>query len=85
MAAAFGKLDEKQSKDDPDPLRIRQLAFISPDERRLALHLAEKAAAGEKLPKEKDLAKAVPPRSRVSARIRATPAAAQPTDRRVRR
>ncbi|MGO9420806.1 type I-E CRISPR-associated protein Cas7/Cse4/CasC [Roseiarcus sp.] len=59
VAAAFGKLDDKKSKDEPDPLRIRQLAFVSPDERRLATELAEKVAAGEKLPKDKDLAKAV--------------------------
>ena len=59
VVTAFGKLDEKKSKDDPDPLRIRQLAFISPDERRLAIELAEKAAAGERPPRDKDLAKAV--------------------------
>jgi CRISPR system Cascade subunit CasC len=53
VVAAFGKLDEK------DSVRTKQLAFISPDERKLALGLAEKAAAGEKLPKEKDLAKEV--------------------------
>jgi CRISPR system Cascade subunit CasC len=59
VAAAFGKLADKKSKDEPDPLRIRQLAFVSPDERRLAVELAEKVAAGEKLPKGKELAKAV--------------------------
>ncbi len=59
VVAAFGKLDDKKSKDDPDPLRIRQLAFISPDERRLAIELAEKAAAGKPLPKDKELAKAL--------------------------
>jgi CRISPR system Cascade subunit CasC len=59
VAAAFGKLADKKSKDESDPLRIRQLAFVSPDERRLAVELAEKVAAGEKLPKGKELAKAV--------------------------
>lgn len=59
VIAAFGKLDDKKSKEDPDPLRIRQLAFVSPDERILAIELAEKIAAGEKPPKDKDLAKAL--------------------------
>jgi CRISPR system Cascade subunit CasC len=65
IAEAFGKLEEKQAeadkkgraKDKPDSVRIRQLAFISPDEKRLAFDLAVKAAAGASLPKEKDLAK----------------------------
>ena len=41
------------------PVRIRQLAFVSPDEKRLALELADKIAAGEAAPKEKDLSKAL--------------------------
>lgn len=59
VMSIFGKLDEKKAKTDPDPVRIRQLAFISPDERRRAIELAEKAAAGEKLPKEEDLAQEI--------------------------
>lgn len=59
VAAAFGKLEDKKDKSGAEPLTIRQLAFISPDERRLALDLAEKAAAGTPLPTEKDLAKAL--------------------------
>ena len=67
VAEGFGKLEEKEAdgdkkgkaKDKPDSVRIRQLAFVSPDEKRLAFELAEKAADGAPLPKEKDLAKAV--------------------------
>lgn len=62
VVAVFGKLEEKKDdkkKGDPDPVRIKQLAFISPDERQLAMDLADRAVAGEALPKEKDLAKAV--------------------------
>jgi CRISPR system Cascade subunit CasC len=63
VAEAFGKLDEKEPEEEkkgkgrPAPVRIRQLAFISPEEKRLALGLADRAAAGESLPKEKELAK----------------------------
>jgi CRISPR system Cascade subunit CasC len=67
VAEAFGKLEEKEAEADkkgkakggPEPVRIRQLAFVSPDEKRLALELADKAVAGERLPKDKDLAKAL--------------------------
>lgn len=67
VAEAFGKLEEPvsegdkkgKSKDKQDSVRIRQLAFVSPDEKRLAFELAEKAADGAALPKEKDLAKAL--------------------------
>jgi CRISPR system Cascade subunit CasC len=59
VMSIFGKLDEKKAKTDPEPVRIRQLAFISPDERRRAIELAEKAAAGKKLPKEEDLAQEI--------------------------
>lgn len=55
IMAAFGKV--AKSKDDQ--LQIEQLAFISPDERKLATDLAERALAGEALPKDKDLAKLV--------------------------
>jgi len=67
IAATFGKVEEKGDKEKSvaeknnkgasDLVRIKQLAFISPDERRAALALAEAAAAGKPLPKEKDLAK----------------------------
>jgi CRISPR system Cascade subunit CasC len=70
VAGVFGKMegkddgadkDKKKDKksDQPASVRIAQLAFISPDERRVAFELAERAAAGEALPKEKDLAKLV--------------------------
>jgi CRISPR system Cascade subunit CasC len=49
IAGVFGALD--------DNARIKQLAFVSPDERKTALTLAEKLLAGEKLPEGKDLAK----------------------------
>jgi CRISPR system Cascade subunit CasC len=42
------KRDKTNGKDSS--LRIRQLAFISPDERRLAIELAEQVAAGKPLP-----------------------------------
>jgi CRISPR system Cascade subunit CasC len=67
IAATFGKVEEKGDREKSvaekndkganDLVRIKQLAFISPDERRAALALAEDAAAGKPLPKEKDLAK----------------------------
>jgi CRISPR system Cascade subunit CasC len=67
IAATFGKVEEKGDKEKSvaekndkganDLVRSKQLAFISPDERRAALALAEDAAAGKPLPKEKDLAK----------------------------
>jgi CRISPR system Cascade subunit CasC len=46
VAGVFGKLED--GKDRP-PARIKQLAFISPEERAAALALAERALAGEKL------------------------------------
>lgn len=53
----FGKLDaEAEKKGD---LRIKQLAFVSPQERAMAVELAQKAIAGEPLPKDKALKKAV--------------------------
>jgi CRISPR system Cascade subunit CasC len=62
VADVFGKLEEeKRDKKEDDEeyarrqLRTRQLAFVSPDERRFAFELAEKLAAGEPMPKEKDL------------------------------
>jgi CRISPR system Cascade subunit CasC len=44
------KAGKNGKKDKGDSLRIRQLAFISPDERRLAIELAEQVAAGKPLP-----------------------------------
>ena len=52
VAEVFGKLDTKAAKKNPNHLRIRQLAFISPDERQFAIELAERALGGETLDKE---------------------------------
>jgi CRISPR system Cascade subunit CasC len=57
IADVFGKLDAEAEK--KGHVRIRQLAFISPQERALALDLAEKAAAGEALPKTPELKKMI--------------------------
>ncbi len=59
IAGAFGQFDKKKGADNAEYIRIRQLAFVSPDERRLAEELAAKALRGEKLPKGKDLAEKV--------------------------
>ena len=59
IAGAFGKLEDEKDKGKTKAVRIKQLAFVSPDERLLAMALAEKALAGEELPKEKELAKAL--------------------------
>lgn len=58
IADVFGKLDDARNKKD-GVLRTSQLVFISPDERRLAIELAEKVIAGEPVPKDKDLAKTI--------------------------
>ncbi|OYX71013.1 MAG: type I-E CRISPR-associated protein Cas7/Cse4/CasC [Rhizobiales bacterium 32-66-11] len=58
VAKAFGKI-EAQDKKRPAWIQGTTLAFISPEERALALGLAEKAAVGEALPSDKDLAKIV--------------------------
>jgi CRISPR system Cascade subunit CasC len=58
VAEIFGTLESKK-KDTPDDKKSSTLAFISPEEMALAMDLASKAAAGEALPKEKDLAKLV--------------------------
>ena len=52
VAEVFGKLDANVSKGDTNHIRIRQLAFISPDEKRAALGMAERALAGVSLDKE---------------------------------
>ncbi|MBA5727906.1 type I-E CRISPR-associated protein Cas7/Cse4/CasC [Bombella mellum] len=57
VAAIFGKLEPVEKGSDAKIATT--LAFISPEERRLAEELAEKAAAGEKLPKDKGLKKLV--------------------------
>lgn len=59
VAAAFGKLEEIKDNGGREQARTRQLAFISPDERKLAIELAGKILAGEAAPKDKDLAKLV--------------------------
>ncbi len=52
VAEVFGKLDEAAAKKNLHQVRIRQLAFISPEERQAALELAERALKGETLDKE---------------------------------
>lgn len=58
IAKVFGKIEPKDKK-DPGKVQGTTLAFISPEERTLALELADKAAAGETLPADKDLARIV--------------------------
>lgn len=58
VTKAFGSVTEAEKKKDAPP-HTAQLAFISPDERRFALDLAERLLAGEAAPKEKDLTKTV--------------------------
>ncbi len=53
---AFGKVGKKSAS---GKLQTEQLAFISPDEKALAIDLARKAASGEALPDKKELAKLV--------------------------
>lgn len=57
VAAIFGKL--AAAKGDETGRIATTLSFISPQERGLAEELAEKVAAGEELPKEKELKKLV--------------------------
>ena len=52
VGGAFAKIKPEK---DPNPARTEQLAFVSPDERKLALELADRLAAGETLPKDKAL------------------------------
>ena len=52
VAAVFGKIDETAAKKDGDHVRIRQLAFISPEERQAAMDMAERALNGEDLDKD---------------------------------
>lgn len=57
IAEGFGAIEDKKKKDNLNLVRIKQLAFISPDERSAALQLADAATDGAPVPKEKDLAK----------------------------
>ena len=50
IADLFGKVDEEAIKKNPAHVRIRQLAFVSPDERRAAFAWAERLLAGEEKP-----------------------------------
>lgn len=59
VAAIFGKLEIVKAKDGTETSKGTTLAFISPEEWAFAMDLASKAAAGEALPKDKDLAKLV--------------------------
>lgn len=59
VASIFGKLETLKEKNGSETVKATTLAFISPQEWRLAEELAEKAAAGEPLPKDKDLKKLV--------------------------
>lgn len=58
LASVFGKLDEKKNKED-GVVRIAQLAFVSPDERKLLLELADQVMSGTPLPELKDLKKKI--------------------------
>ena len=58
VAGIFGKL-EAPDKNAPEALVATTLAFVSPEEWRLAEDLAAKIVAGKTLPKEKDLKKLV--------------------------
>lgn len=58
VAKVFGKI-EPVDKKKPALVQATTLAFISPEERAHALILARRAAQGEAMPSEKDLAKTV--------------------------
>ena len=53
-ADVFGKLDEARNK-KPGVVHLSQLAFISPEEMRFALDLADKVAGGAPMQKEKKI------------------------------
>ena len=57
VADIFGKLDPKAAK--KGEIRTKQLTFISPEERSVAIELARKALAGEELPEIEQLKKQV--------------------------
>ena len=50
IADIFGKVDEAAIKKNPSRVRIRQLAFVSPDERAAAFDWADKMLDGEGKP-----------------------------------
>jgi CRISPR system Cascade subunit CasC len=53
IAGVFGKVEDKEKR---DPTYIKQLAFISPEERQRVFALADRAIAGETIePKDEDL------------------------------
>lgn len=56
IVTAFGKLDIARK---PELARTAQLAFVSPEERKAALDLAERAMAGDEIPKDQQLARLV--------------------------
>ena len=56
IAKIFGKLDDVNKHHGA---RIKQLAFLSPDEQQAAFTLSDKLAAGEDLPSDKEIAKQV--------------------------
>jgi len=58
VAAIFGKL-ETPKKDAPEAIVATTLAFVSPEEWKLAEDLAARIVTGEDLPKDKDLKKLV--------------------------
>ncbi|HRO48517.1 MAG TPA: type I-E CRISPR-associated protein Cas7/Cse4/CasC [Hyphomicrobium sp.] len=51
VAGAFGKIKDAKDK---NPTFIEQLAFVSPEERKAALDLADKVAEGDPLPDKPD-------------------------------
>jgi len=57
VAEIFGKLDAEAEK--KGNIYIRQLAFVSPDEKAMAIEMARKALAGEPLPDSKELKKMI--------------------------
>ena len=59
VASVFGKLDTKAAEKDEDFVRIRQLAFISPDERNAAFEMAERALAGDSIDDSKSIGKTI--------------------------
>ena len=54
VAQVFGTVvtKDKEKMENPDSIRIKELAFISPDERQAAMKMAERALDGESLDKE---------------------------------
>jgi len=59
VADVFGKIDVEAAKKNPAHIRTRQLAFVSPEEKRTAIEIAERIMAGEAIEKDKKLNKMV--------------------------